>query len=195
VKRILVAEDDPETAAALKLNLEDRLAVATNVVTNGALVLDQLTATPPDLLILDVSLPGLNGVDVFDLIRGSARFGKVPVLFVTATPDRAREAFAHCGIRRCDGEAVRRRCARPPGQRSARARHRRRLKSPRRGVRTGPLARARPVLSYLVAVEWFATAVVARVRRAGEWTDAAAAGVVGDHDEGFTYVVVIARLG
>jgi DNA-binding response OmpR family regulator len=98
VKRVLIAEDDPATAAAMKLTLEERLGVTIEVVTNGALVLDQLTATRPDLLILDVSLPGLNGVDVFDLIRGNARCGDVPVLFVTAAPDRAREAFAHCGI-------------------------------------------------------------------------------------------------
>ena len=96
--RVVIAEDDPDTAAAIRLTLEERLSVTTAVVTNGALVLDELTATRPDLLILDVSLPGLNGVDVFDLIRGNARCGEVPVLFVTAAPDRAREAFAHCGI-------------------------------------------------------------------------------------------------
>ena len=98
MKRVLIAEDDPDTAAAMKVALEDRLSVTTDIVTNGALVLDQITARHPDLLILDVSLPGLNGVDVFDLIRGNARCGEVPVLFVTAAPDRAREAFAHCGI-------------------------------------------------------------------------------------------------
>jgi DNA-binding response OmpR family regulator len=98
VTRVVIAEDDPDTAAAIRLTLEERLSVTTAVVTNGALVLDELTATRPDLLILDVSLPGLNGVDVFDLIRGNARCGEVPVLFVTAAPDRAREAFAHCGI-------------------------------------------------------------------------------------------------
>jgi DNA-binding response OmpR family regulator len=98
VTRVVIAEDDPDTAAAIRLTLEERLCVTTAVVTNGALVLDELTATRPDLLILDVSLPGLNGVDVFDLIRGNARCGEVPVLFVTAAPDRAREAFAHCGI-------------------------------------------------------------------------------------------------
>ena len=98
MKRVLIAEDDPDTAAAMKVTLEDRLSVTTDLVTNGALVLDEITARHPDLLILDVSLPGLNGVDVFDLIRGNARCGEIPVLFVTAAPDRAREAFAHCGI-------------------------------------------------------------------------------------------------
>jgi len=99
VKRVLIAEDDPDTAAAIKVTLEERLPVATDHVTNGALVLDHVTAARPDLLILDVWMPGLNGVDVFDLIRGSARCGEVPILFLTAAPDRAQQAFAHCGIR------------------------------------------------------------------------------------------------
>ncbi|HEV8534683.1 MAG TPA: response regulator [Candidatus Limnocylindria bacterium] len=97
--RLLIAEDDPDTAAAIKAALEERLAVTADHVTNGALVLDQITATRPDLLILDVSMPGLNGLDVFDLVRGSGRLGEVPVLFLTAAPDRAREAFAQGGIR------------------------------------------------------------------------------------------------
>src|SRR5437867_12285058 len=98
VKRVLVAEDDPDTAAAIKVTLEERLPVTVDHVTNGALVLDHIFATHPDLVILDVSLPGLNGIDVFDLLRGSASLVDVPVLFLTAVPDRAEHAFAHLGI-------------------------------------------------------------------------------------------------
>jgi len=58
-------------------------------VTNGVLVPDHLTSTRPDRGILDVSMPGLNGIDVFDLLRGSASSVDVPVLFLTAAPDRA----------------------------------------------------------------------------------------------------------
>ena len=98
VKRVLVAEDDPDTAAAIKATLEERLAITVDHVTNGALVLDHISATHPDLVILDVSMPGLNGIDVFDLLRGSASFVDVPVLFLTALPDRAEQAFARFGI-------------------------------------------------------------------------------------------------
>jgi DNA-binding response OmpR family regulator len=97
VKRVLVAEDDPDTAAAIKATLEERLPVTVDHVTNGALVLDHIAATHPDLVILDVSMPGLNGIDVFDLLRGSSSLD-VPVLFLTAMPDRAEQAFAHFGI-------------------------------------------------------------------------------------------------
>jgi DNA-binding response OmpR family regulator len=98
VKRVLVADDDPDMAALIKAILEERLSVTVDHVPNGALVLDHIAATHPDLVILDVSMPGLNGIDVFDLLRGSASFVDVPVLFLTAIPDRAEQAFARFGI-------------------------------------------------------------------------------------------------
>jgi CheY-like chemotaxis protein len=98
VKHVLVADDDSEMAALIKTMLEEHLPVTVDHVTNGALVLDRISATHPDLVILDVSMPGLNGIDVFDLLRGSAS-ADIPVLFLTASPDRAHQAFAHAGIR------------------------------------------------------------------------------------------------
>ena len=98
MKRVLVADDDSDMAALIKAMLEERLPVTVDHITNGALVLDQITATRPDLLILDVSMPGLNGIDVFDLLRGSAPSVDVPVLFLTAVPERAEQAFARFGI-------------------------------------------------------------------------------------------------
>jgi len=99
VKSILIAEDDPDTAALIKAMLEEHLSLDTTTINNGALVLDQIAARRPDLLILDVSLPGLNGVDVFDLVQANPSFAEVPVLFLTATPDRARRAVGRKGIR------------------------------------------------------------------------------------------------
>ena len=98
MKRVLVAEDDPDTATAIKATLEEHLPVTVDHVTNGALVLDQIHDTHPDLVILDVSMPGLNGIDVFDLLRGNSSFTNVPVLFLTAQPDRAEHAFARFGV-------------------------------------------------------------------------------------------------
>jgi DNA-binding response OmpR family regulator len=99
VKRVLIAEDEPDMAALLAHALEERLHVATERVTNGALVLDAIHRFTPDLLILDVWLPGMNGLDVFDVLRGSADGARVPVLFLTASPERARAALDHEGVR------------------------------------------------------------------------------------------------
>ena len=98
MKRVLLAEDDPDTATAITATLQERLPITVDHVTNGALVLDQIISSHPDLVILDVSMPGLSGIDVFDLLRGSASLGDVPVLFLTAKPDRAEQAVAGYGI-------------------------------------------------------------------------------------------------
>jgi DNA-binding response OmpR family regulator len=98
VKRVLVAEDEPDVADALRQALTERLDVATDVIANGALVMDAVTACRPDLLILDVALPGLNGLDVFDLLRSDPRLVGVPVLFLTGLPERAETASAATGV-------------------------------------------------------------------------------------------------
>ena len=67
-------------AELLRLALTEGLDVETDVVANGALVMDSVTARRPDLLILDVELPGLNGLDVFDLLRSDLHWQGVPVL-------------------------------------------------------------------------------------------------------------------
>jgi DNA-binding response OmpR family regulator len=92
VKFVVIAEDDPAIAQLLEEVMRDRLHLSTVVVPNGALVTDAIAERRPDLLILDVALPGLSGLDVFDLVRGSQAYQGVPVLFLTANPDQARAA-------------------------------------------------------------------------------------------------------
>lgn len=98
MKRVLVADDEPDVADALRQVLTERLDVELDVVANGALVMDSVTARCPDLLILDVALPGLNGLDVFDLLRSDPRLCGVPVLFLTGLPERAETASAATGV-------------------------------------------------------------------------------------------------
>lgn len=92
MKFIVIAEDDPAIAQLLEEVMRDRLQLSTVVVPNGALVTDAIAERRPDLLILDVALPGLSGLDVFDLIRSSRAYDGVPVLFLTANPDQAHAA-------------------------------------------------------------------------------------------------------
>jgi len=98
VRYVLFAEDDPAIAELLRLALSDRLDVATEVVSNGALVMDALVARRPDLLILDIEMPGLSGLDVFDLVRNDQLWQSVPILFLTALPEKASTANAPTGV-------------------------------------------------------------------------------------------------
>jgi len=98
MKRILIAEDDTDLADILREALTERLDVEVIAIANGALVMDSVTAQRPDLLVLDVGLPGLNGLDVFDLLRSDPHGQAIPVLFLTAVPEEAATASTATGV-------------------------------------------------------------------------------------------------
>ena len=100
MKYVLIAEDDPAVAELLSEVVCDNLYIACHVVANGALVPDAVDARRPDLLILDVALPGLSGLDVFDIVRSDERYQGVPILFITGAPEKAATAFAPTGEHR-----------------------------------------------------------------------------------------------
>ena len=98
MRHVLIAEDEPDIVDALRQALLDRLHIEADAVANGALVMDSIAARRPDLLILDVQLPGLNGLDVFDLLRSDPLWQGLPVLFLTGLPERAETAIASFGV-------------------------------------------------------------------------------------------------
>ena len=102
--KVLIAEDDVAIATLLREAIGERLGVATHVVANGALVPDALSAERPDLIVLDLSLPGLSGLDVFDLLRNDPAWAGTPVLFLTADPEKASTASASTGQHRVMGK-------------------------------------------------------------------------------------------
>src|SRR3954468_4725342 len=104
VKYVLIAEDDPAIAELISEAVCDNLYVACHAVANGALVPDAIAARRPDLLILDVALPGLSGLDVFDLVRSDTRYEGIPILFLTAMPEKAATAFSTTGTHRVMGK-------------------------------------------------------------------------------------------
>lgn len=102
--KVLIAEDDAPIAMLLQEAIGERLSAETHVIANGALVLDALAAERPDLIILDLSLPGLSGLDVFDLLRNDPVWAGTPVLFLTADPEKASAASGATGRQRVMGK-------------------------------------------------------------------------------------------
>ncbi len=78
--RILVAEDDPMQADLIRLYLE-REGHGVRLVHNGRHALEQVRARRPDLLVLDVMMPGLDGLDLCRVLRTES---DVPILMLTA---------------------------------------------------------------------------------------------------------------
>jgi DNA-binding response OmpR family regulator len=79
--RVLVVEDEPRMAALIRQGLEED-ANAVDVVGNGAEVLDWVRSADYDMILLDIMLPGMNGVDVCRQLRAGGY--STPVLMVTA---------------------------------------------------------------------------------------------------------------
>jgi two-component system, OmpR family, copper resistance phosphate regulon response regulator CusR len=90
--RILVVEDEPVAAAVLAKGLREH-AFAVDIAADGGAALEQVAVNDYDLLILDVLLPGINGIDLCGRLR--AEGVSVPILMLTARggPDQRVEGL------------------------------------------------------------------------------------------------------
>ena len=78
---ILIVEDEPKIASLLQDYLQAKGGYATRVLDRGDVVLEDVRAAPPDLVLLDLMLPGLDGIEVCKQIRAESR---LPIIMVTA---------------------------------------------------------------------------------------------------------------
>jgi two-component system KDP operon response regulator KdpE len=79
VTRILVVDDDPQILRALRINLRAR-GYDVDLAADGAAALRSAAAHPPDLIVLDLGLPDLDGTDV---IRGLRGWSAVPIIVLS----------------------------------------------------------------------------------------------------------------
>ena len=86
-KRVLLAEDEPNIVESLSFLLE-RAGFEVSVETNGRQALDAALANAPDVLVLDVMLPGIDGYEVLRQLRSDQRAAKTPVIMLTAKGQR-----------------------------------------------------------------------------------------------------------
>jgi two-component system response regulator BaeR len=80
VSRILIVEDEPKLAA-LEADYLKAAGYDTHAIGNGAEVVPWVRANAPDLILLDLMLPGRDGLDICREVRG---FSDVPIIMVTA---------------------------------------------------------------------------------------------------------------
>jgi DNA-binding response OmpR family regulator len=83
MNRILVAEDDPDIASLLAHYLQ-KAGFAADLVTSGSDVVSRIRRSPPDLLLLDLMLPGLDGLEVCRAVRADQNTASIPIIMITA---------------------------------------------------------------------------------------------------------------
>ena len=94
-KTILIVEDSPVQALALQLLLQNHGANILRAA-SGEMALEMACQNLPDVILLDIELPGINGLEVCRLLREDARTLEIPVILFTTHDDQEtlRKSFA-----------------------------------------------------------------------------------------------------
>lgn len=89
-KKILIADDEPDILEIISFNLT---AEGYEVITarNGNEAVDKAKLNNPDLIILDVMMPGKTGLEVCDVLRLNPEFRQTLIIFLTALSDERSE--------------------------------------------------------------------------------------------------------
>jgi two-component system phosphate regulon response regulator PhoB len=91
---ILIADDDPDIRDLVSFKLE-QAGFEVTAVDNGLAALASAREFPPDMIVLDVMMPGMSGIDVCRELRGSPPTATLPIILLTA---RAQEGDVEVGF-------------------------------------------------------------------------------------------------
>jgi two-component system, cell cycle response regulator DivK len=108
---VLIVEDDPDTRLFYSIALAGG-GFRTEQAHNGHQALEKALESPPDLIVTDIAVPGIDGIELCRRIRADERTRGIPLLAITGYgdrhyPDRARLAGAdHVLTKPCDAEML-----------------------------------------------------------------------------------------
>lgn len=87
-KRILIVDDEASFTRLLKLNFHHTGRYVAEVVNDASRAVEAADRFGPDMILLDVMMPGLDGGEVASRIHARAKLKDVPILFLTAAVKR-----------------------------------------------------------------------------------------------------------
>lgn len=82
-RKIYIVEDDADIAELLQYNFQVE-GFDAEIIPNGDEAYNKIMENPPDLLLLDLMLPGLSGIELCRYIRESSKIKELPVIMLTA---------------------------------------------------------------------------------------------------------------
>lgn len=97
-RMVLIVEDDKPIGDLLATAINDERGYEAVRVATADEALAALTRTAPDLLLLDIRLPGMSGLELYDRIKADDRFKQLPVVFETGSGHEHAEALRERGI-------------------------------------------------------------------------------------------------
>ncbi len=98
LKKIMLVEDDPDIQLITRLSLEVGGGYDVHVCNSGADAVQSVRAYAPDLVLLDMMMPGMDGLATMDAMRKLPGIAATPVVFFTAnTQDQVRQDLLRRG--------------------------------------------------------------------------------------------------
>ena len=96
---LLVVDDSPVSSMLVSLILKKHSDYCTVRVWDGQACIKKAKEVKPDLILLDIQMPGMNGIEVCKVLKKDERTRDIPVIFVTASTDNGtlKEAFESGG--------------------------------------------------------------------------------------------------
>jgi CheY-like chemotaxis protein len=94
--RILIVDDHPTMREAMRLVLADE-GFTVDEAADGARALDLVASDRPDLVLLDLNIPGISGPDLLETLKASRVTSGIPVVVVTAEDEEGRRAAMQAG--------------------------------------------------------------------------------------------------
>ncbi len=85
--RILHVEDDPSLQHLVRITLAQLAGYVVDTAGDGFRAIELATEQTPDLILLDLDLPGVNGIETLKALREVEALRRVPVIFLTAAGD------------------------------------------------------------------------------------------------------------
>lgn len=84
LKVIMLVEDEPDIQEVARLSLESFGDFTVHVCSSGKEALSKASSLKPDLIMLDVMMPGMDGLTTLSELRKDPQLEKIPVIFMTA---------------------------------------------------------------------------------------------------------------
>lgn len=84
LKKILYAEDEPDVQTVVELTVQALSDYEIKICDNGRILLDNVEEYSPDLILLDVMMPEMDGPTTLKALQSNEKTKKIPVIFMTA---------------------------------------------------------------------------------------------------------------
>lgn len=85
---LILVVDDVTKNLQLVMEILEQFGYSTTFALGGQQALDRLKTLKPDLILLDLMMPGINGLEVCEILKADPRLKDIPVIFLTASSER-----------------------------------------------------------------------------------------------------------